>query len=69
MDGCGKKKSKAEGRRKRGGKWLSERKRERGGDVSWRDPHYGENTPGLPGIPWETDLVAESEFHLRRTKD
>lgn len=55
-------------RKKRGeeGEW---REREGDGrDVSWRPTLRGKRS-GLPGVPWETGLVAESEFHLRRTKD
>lgn len=37
-------------------------------DVSWRPTLRGKRS-GLPGVPWETDPDAESEFHLRRTKD
>lgn len=47
-------------------KWPGEGRGER--DVSWRPTLRGKRS-GLPGVPWETDLVAESEFHLRRTKD
>lgn len=47
------------------GKWVRQGD---GRDVSWRPTLRGKRS-GLPGVPWETDLVAESEFHLRRTKD
>lgn len=39
------------------------------GEMYRGDPHYGENAPGYLAYRGKRTVVAESEFHLRRTKD